>query len=124
MLRLSVPAAAGERSLHRRVDALKHTLPRRQVQRPWRKVRPPGRGGRRPPPAFPQAKLCGLCEAGTHAVLNWGLKPAYWADCKMATPLLKRGLAAGQLLLWDGTFYSRENLAAVRAREAHVLGRL
>lgn len=240
MLRLSVPAAAGERSLHRRVDALKHTLPRRQVQRVLRKVRPrrrrpcpavsdemavwlvvgltlfftdalrqvwrwlvpssprhpvpprstlcmarqrigprvlvelakavlaplagaktPGacyhgmplraidccnlslydspanraafcpprvpkrkrRGGRRPPPVFPQAKLCGLCEVGTHAVLHWGLKPVYWADCKMAAPLLKH-LAKGQLLLWDGTFYSRENLAAVQQRGAHVLGRL
>lgn len=243
MLRLAVPAAADERSLTRRVNALKHTLPRRQVQRALRKVRPRGRrpcpavsdemavwlvvglalfftdalrqvwrwlvpasssrgrrvpprstlcmarqrigpralvelakavlapladatktpgacyrgmplraidcchlslydspanrrtfcpprvpkrkrrGGRRPPPVFPQAKLCCLCEAGTHAVVRWGLKPVYWADCKMATPLLKH-LAEGQLLLWDGAFYSRPNLAAVRDRAAHVLGRL
>jgi hypothetical protein len=81
------------------------------------------RHGRRPPPVFPQAKLCCLCETGTHAVVGWGLKPVYWADCKMATPLLKH-LAEGQLLLWDGTFYSRVNLAAVRAKGAHVLGRL
>ncbi|HLY64246.1 MAG TPA: IS4 family transposase [Chloroflexota bacterium] len=81
------------------------------------------RHGRRPPPVFPQAKLCCLCEVGTHAALSWGLKPMYWADCKMATPLLKH-LSKGQLLLWDAAFYSRANLAAIQAKGAHVLGRL
>src|SRR5205823_5499261 len=63
-------------------------------------------------------------EVGTHAVIGWGLKPMYWADCRMATPLLLRHLSNGQLLLWDAAFYSRANLAAVLANGAHVLGRL
>jgi hypothetical protein len=82
-----------------------------------------GRGKRRPPPAFPQAKLCCLCELGTHAMLGWGLKPMRWADCNMAPPLLRR-LEAGQLVLWDAGFYTPANLDLVLGRHAHLLGRL
>lgn len=81
------------------------------------------RGGRRAPPAFPQAKLCCLCELGTHAMLHWGLKPMHWADSKMAPPLLKR-LEKDQLLMWDAAFYSPANLDLVKQRQAHLLGRL
>jgi hypothetical protein len=81
------------------------------------------RGGRRQAPAFPQAKLCCLCELGTHAMLHWGLKPVHWADCNMAAPLLKR-LESGQLLMWDAAFYSPANLDLVLHRRAHLLGRL
>jgi hypothetical protein len=95
----------------------------RAVFSPSRVPRRRRRGGRRQPPAFPQAKLCCLCELGTHAMLHWGLKPMHWADCHMAAPLLKR-LEKGQLLMWDAAFYSSSNLDLVRQRQAHLLGRL
>lgn len=81
------------------------------------------RHGRRKPPAFPQAKLCCLCELATHAMLHWNLKPVHWADCNAAAPLLKR-LNKDELLLWDAAFYSPSNFAQVTARQAHLLGRL
>ena len=95
----------------------------RAVFNPPRVPRRKRRGGRRPPPAFPQAKLCCLCELGTHAMLHWGLKPAHWADCNMVVPLL-RHLENGQLLMWDAAFYSAANLDLVRQCGAHLLGRL
>lgn len=79
--------------------------------------------GRRPPPAYPQAKLCCLCELGTHVMFQWLLKPVYWADCKMAPPLLKR-LGGGTLLMWDANFYSYGNLQLLRRQQAQLLGRL
>lgn len=90
---------------------------------PARVPRRKRRGGRRPAPAFPQAKLCCLCELGTHAMLHWGLKPGHWADCKMAGPLLKK-LEPGQLLMWDAAFYSPDNLDLVLGQKAELLGRL
>jgi hypothetical protein len=95
----------------------------RAVFNPPRIPRRKRRGGPRPPPAYPQAKLCCLCELGTHAMLHWGLKPAHWADCHMAAPLL-RHLQKGQLLMWDAAFYSAANLDLLRQRKAHLLGRL
>jgi hypothetical protein len=90
---------------------------------PPRKPKRKRRGGRRAPPAFPQAKLCCVCEVGTHAMLHWTLKPMHWADCQMAPPLLKR-LEENQLLLWDAGFYNAANLDLVKRRGAHLLGRL
>jgi hypothetical protein len=95
----------------------------RRVFTPSRPPRRKRRGGRRPAPAFPQAKLCCLCETGTHAMLNWGLKPVHWADCNMAPALLKK-LEKGQLVLWDAAFYSAGNLDLVLQAQAHLLGRL
>lgn len=95
----------------------------RAVFSPPREPRRKRKGGRRPPPAFPQAKLCCLCELGTHAMLHWGLKPSHWADSNMAPPLLKH-LRKGELLMWDAGFYSPANLKLVLRQEAHLLGRL
>lgn len=95
----------------------------RAVFNPPRTPRRKRKGGRRPPPAYPQAKLCCLCELGTHAMLHWGLKPSHWADCNMAPPLLKH-LEKNQLLMWDAAFYSQANLNLVVQRQAHLLGRL
>jgi hypothetical protein len=95
----------------------------RQCFTPPRVPRRKRRGGRRPAPAYPQAKLCCLCEAGTHAMLHWGLKPAHWADSRIAPPLLKK-LEENQLLMWDSAFYSPQNLDRVLQAKAHLLGRL
>lgn len=98
--------------------------PARRKSTGGKKTRPKSRKHKKcPPPAFPQGRLCCLCEVGTHAMLDWTLKPMYWADCKMAPPLLRR-LQKGQLLLWDSAFYSRENLELVLKKRANLLGRL
>jgi hypothetical protein len=95
----------------------------RRIFTPSRPPRRKRRGGQRPAPAFPQAKLCCLSEVGTHAILHWGLKPVYWADSKMVPPLLKK-IEKGQLLMWDAAFYSPGNLDLVLQARAHLLGRL
>lgn len=82
-----------------------------------------GQSKRAVPPAFPQARLCCLCEVGTHLMLHWTLKPMCWADSKMAPAVLKH-LQKGELLMWDAGFYSRENLERVLEKKAHLLGRL
>jgi transposase IS4-like protein/DDE family transposase len=53
--------------------------------------------------AFPQARVLALCEAGTHVMWRWLLKPYRCGETTMAPPLL-RHLRPGMLLLWDRNF--------------------
>lgn len=73
--------------------------------------------------AFPQARVAALCEAGTHVVWKWLLKPRAWDERPMADFLL-RWVGEGMLLLWDRNFLSYERVKAVMATKAHLLARV
>jgi Transposase DDE domain/Insertion element 4 transposase N-terminal len=81
-----------------------------------------GRPGGPGAAAFPQARVVALCEAGTHVMLDWVLKPISWGEPSMCLPLLKR-LPAGCLLLWDRGFRRWELVATVLDRSCHLLAR-
>jgi Transposase DDE domain/Insertion element 4 transposase N-terminal len=72
--------------------------------------------------AFPQLRVLSLCEAGTHVMLDWLLKPICWGEPSMCLPLLKR-LPAGCLLLWDRGFRRWDLVRAVLDRSSHLLAR-
>ena len=73
--------------------------------------------------AWPQARLVGLVECGTHAYLDAGVWP-YRADQHAAAQRLERSLGPGDLLSYDCGLHSYTILARARARGAHVLARL
>lgn len=81
-----------------------------------------GRPGGPSAAAFPQARMLGLCEAGTHVMFDWLLKPISWGEPSFCLPLLKR-LPAGCLLLWDRGFRRYDLVQAVLQRSAHLLAR-
>ncbi len=81
-----------------------------------------GRPGGPSPGAFPQARVLALCEAGTHVMWQWLLKPISWGEPSMCLALLKK-LQAGCLVLWDRNFRRYELVVAVLARGAHLLAR-
>jgi Insertion element 4 transposase N-terminal/Transposase DDE domain len=82
--------------------------------------RPPGS---RAPGAFPQARIVALCEAGTHVIYRWLIKPIGVAEQPMASYLL-RFLEPGMLLLWDRNFLSYARLQGVLHAQAHLLARV
>jgi hypothetical protein len=82
--------------------------------------RPPGG---RAPGAFPQARVVGLCEAGTHVMWRWRIKPRRVAEQTMADGLL-RFLEEGMLLMWDCNFLSYDRVATVISQKAHLLARV
>lgn len=73
--------------------------------------------------AFPQARLVSLVELGTHAYIDAGIWPlsVHERDCALR---LIRSLVAGMLLMVDRGLYSKEMIARVRSRDAHVLFRV
>ena len=73
--------------------------------------------------AFPQARVVALCEAGTHVMYKWRIKPFTCAEQPMADSLL-RFLTPEMLLLWDCNFYSYERVKAVIATGASLLMRV
>jgi hypothetical protein len=73
--------------------------------------------------AFPQARVLGLCETGSHVLYRWLVKPCRRGEVGMAGYLL-RWLQEGMLLLWDRNFLSYRHVQQVRARGAHLLARL
>src|ERR1019366_1516383 len=73
--------------------------------------------------AFPQARLVGLCEAGTHVMYRWLIKPLRVAEQHMADWLMKF-LEPGMLLLWDRGFLSHGRVKKVIAQGAHLLARV
>lgn len=81
----------------------------------------PGTG--RAPGAFPQARVLALCEAGSHVLWRWQIKPFAVGEVTMAHGLL-RHLRRGMLLLWDRNFFGYRTLAAVVGRRAHLLARV
>ena len=79
--------------------------------------------GGRSPGAFPQARVVGLCEAGTHVMWRWLIKPLRIAEQPMADYLL-RFLTAGMLLLWDRNFLSYARVQRVITQQAALLARV
>lgn len=81
-----------------------------------------GRPGGKGAGAFPQVRVLALCEAGTHAMCNWLLKPISWGEPSMCLPLLKK-LPKGCLLMWDRNFRRYGLVKAVLERDSHLLAR-
>lgn len=76
--------------------------------------------GGRSPGAFPQARIVALCEAGTHVMCHWLIKPLHVAEQTMANWLL-RFVGPGMLLLWDRNFLSYARVKQVMGRGGHLL---
>jgi hypothetical protein len=77
----------------------------------------------RGPSASPQVLAVYVVELGTHAVFEAGFWPGASSEHPAARRLV-RALEPGRLALWDRGFHSVGLIRAVRARGAHVLGRL
>ena len=73
--------------------------------------------------AFPQVQVTALCEAGTHVMWKWLLKPCTWDERPMAEVLLPE-LQSDMLLLWDRNFLSYQRVKAVISTGAHLLARI
>lgn len=74
----------------------------------------------RSPGAFPQARVLGLCEIGTHVLWRTLIKPCHCSEVAMA-PALLRELQPDMLLLWDRNFLSYGRVQQTRQRGAHLL---
>lgn len=81
----------------------------------------PGSG--RSPAAFPQARVLGLCEVGTHVFWRTLVKPCRRSEVTMA-PVLLRHLQDDMLLLWDRGFLSYALVRQVLGRRAQLLARI
>src|SRR5215208_6696704 len=73
--------------------------------------------------AFPQARVLALCEAGTHVLWKWLLKPYRVGEVTMAPALLAH-LRPGMLLLWDRNFLKYAHVRQVLDAGAHLLARV
>jgi len=73
--------------------------------------------------AFPQARVLALCEAGTHVLYKWLLKPYRTGETTMAPALLAH-LRPGMLLLWDRNFLKYAHVRGVLDAGAHLLARV
>jgi hypothetical protein len=72
--------------------------------------------------AFPQLRLVGVAECGTHAVVGAAMGPGSTGETTLARGLL-RSLSDGMLLLADRNFYSSKLWAAAVATGADLLWR-
>jgi hypothetical protein len=79
--------------------------------------------GSRGDSAFPQVQGVYLVECGTHAIVDASFWP-YGTSERVGAAVLLRAITAEMLVLWDRGLHEYDLLAAVRQREAHVLGRL
>lgn len=73
--------------------------------------------------AFPQVRLVGLCEAGTHAIVDAALGPYGSGERDLARTLL-RSLGPGMLCIADRGFYSRGLWREAAATGADLLWRV
>jgi hypothetical protein len=73
--------------------------------------------------AFPQARVLALCEAGTHVLWKWLIKPYRTGEVTMA-PALLRHLRPGMLVLWDRNFLKYAHVKQVLSAGAHLLARV
>jgi hypothetical protein len=80
-------------------------------------------GANRGQSAFPQARVVALCEAGTHVIWKWRIKPFRHAEQTMADTLLKF-LTPQMLLMWDSNFLSYDRVKAATATGAQLLIRV
>lgn len=77
----------------------------------------------RAPGAFPQARVLGLCETGSHVLYRWQIKPCHRGE-QVMTPVLLRYLEPDMLLLWDRGLLSYKHLQQVLTHKAQLLARL
>ncbi len=73
--------------------------------------------------AFPQVLCLYLCECGTHAIVGAAFWPATYGELRGIHRLL-RSVTPEMLVMWDRGLHDYHLIAAVRARGAHVLGRV
>jgi hypothetical protein len=73
--------------------------------------------------AFPQARVLALCEAGTHVLYRWLIKPYRTGEVTMAPALLAH-LRPGMLLLWDRNFLKYAHVRRVLDAGAQLLARV
>ena len=83
----------------------------------------PGTGRGRGVGAFPQLRLVGLAECGTHAIAHAALGPCAYSENELADGLLA-ALGEGMLCLADRGFYSFERFQAARKTGAELLWRV
>jgi hypothetical protein len=74
--------------------------------------------------AFPQARLLGLVECGTHVVVAASIAPYKHSEVAMATLLLPSKLTAEMLVMADRNFYSFKLWQACAASGAKLLWRV
>lgn len=74
--------------------------------------------------AFPQARLLGLVECGTHVVVAASIAPYKHSEVAMATLLLPPKLTAEMLVMADRNFYSFKLWQACAASGAKLLWRV
>jgi hypothetical protein len=80
--------------------------------------------GGRAPGAFPQARVVGLCEVGTHVLWRWLVKPCRRGEPGPACWLARRHLRKGMLLLADRLLAGFPLVRAARRQKAQLLARL
>lgn len=73
---------------------------------------------------YPQVRCVYLAECGTHVIFAATFTPCRTSELEGACLLLERHLTHGMLLLWDRGFRDSALFRLVRAKGAHVLGRL
>lgn len=83
----------------------------------------PGSSRREGGGAFPQLRLVGLAECGTHAITSAALGPYETSENALADELLG-GLGPGMLCLADRGFYSFERFQTARETGAQLLWRV
>lgn len=83
----------------------------------------PGSGRGEGRGAFPQLRLVGLCEVGTHAIVDAALGPYTRGETTLAREVL-RSLGPGMLCLADRNFYSGALWAEAVATGADLLWRV
>jgi hypothetical protein len=81
-------------------------------------------GASRGSSAFPQARLLGLVECGTHVVVAASIAPYKHSEVAMATSLLPVNLTADMLVMADRNFYSFKLWQACAASGAKLLWRV
>lgn len=77
----------------------------------------------RGPAAFPQVQCVYLAECGTHVIVDAGFWPIHTSE-RVGGRRMLRSVTADMLVMWDRGFHEYDMVAAVRARQAHLLGRL
>jgi hypothetical protein len=82
----------------------------------------PGTGRGRGVGAFPQLRLVGLAECGTHAIAHAALGPCAYSENELADGLLA-ALGEGMLCLADRGFYSFQRFQNARQTGAQLLWR-
>jgi hypothetical protein len=80
-------------------------------------------GAQRGHAAFPQLRIVGLCECGTHAITEVALGPCRTSEQALADQIIAR-LGAGTLCLADRGFYGFARFQAARKTGAELVWRV